>query len=266
MSDSTQKIIEQAGGKTRCDLHGVELIQQEAVELFGRRFIASAYCPACQAQKEAQWEANANRLAEDAFRRNQERSGVPPRYRNASVDEFIAETPSERKVKAELVRFRDNQGHDPKNLIFCGTVGPGKTHAANALLNAWLRSGKSALYTTAMNLVRQVRDTYGSSQEKEATAVRRFTTTGLLALDELGAQLGTASEKAILADIINGRYERMLPTIVVGNLNAAEFVELLGERAMSRLQENGMILVFDWESRRGKVWANGGKAGQSERL
>ena len=72
--------------------------------------------------------------------------------------------------------------------------------------------------------------------------------------------------RVTLADIINGRYERMLPTIVVGNLNAAEFVELLGERAMSRLQENGMILVFDWESRRGKVWANGGKAGQSERL
>lgn len=75
----------------------------------------------------------------------------------------------------------------------------------------------------------------------------------LLILDEVGVQHGSDTEKLILFEIINGRYEAARPTIVISNLDAAGLEQFLGERAFDRLREGGgRLVVFDWESHRGK--------------
>ena len=83
--------------------------------------------------------------------------------------------------------------------------------------------------------------------------VKRFTSAGLLVIDEIGVQSGSPSERAILADVINTRYENLKPTVVIGNLTKEEFLSILGERALDRLKDNGRTLIFDWENRRGKT-------------
>ena len=48
--------------------------------------------------------------------------------------------------------------------------------------------------------------------------VAGFIRPDLLILDEVGVQFGSETEKMILFEIINGRYEQLKPTIVISNL------------------------------------------------
>ena len=47
--------------------------------------------------------------------------------------------------------------------------------------------------------------------------VAGFIRPDLLILDEVGVQFGSETEKMILFEIINGRYEQLKPTIVISN-------------------------------------------------
>lgn len=56
----------------------------------------------------------------------------------------------------------------------------------------------------------------------------------------------------LLFDVLNERYERRKPTLMLSNLTAQEVAAYLGERVMDRLREDGgRVIVFDWESHRG---------------
>jgi DNA replication protein DnaC len=53
-------------------------------------------------------------------------------------------------------------------------------------------------------------------------------------------------------EVINGRYQAMLPTVVISNLSRNELIEVIGGRSFDRLRENGGFATFDWESHRGR--------------
>ena len=61
---------------------------------------------------------------------------------------------------------------------------------------------------------------------------------------------GTDSEKLMLFEVINLRYERMKPTIVVSNLEPGSFQIYMGSAVLSRLVENGKTLLFDGKNQR----------------
>jgi DNA replication protein DnaC len=48
------------------------------------------------------------------------------------------------------------------------------------------------------------------------------------------------------------RYETFKPTILIGNVTMEGIDVLQGDRVIDRFKENGQILVFNWESFRGK--------------
>lgn len=76
----------------------------------------------------------------------------------------------------------------------------------------------------------------------------------MLILDEVGVQFGSEAEKLILFDVLNERYERCKATILLSNLTATEVKDYLGERVMDRMREDGgKVVVFDWESYRGRA-------------
>ena len=52
-------------------------------------------------------------------------------------------------------------------------------------------------------------------------------------------------------DVINGRYEEELPTVIISNLDVAGVKEIIGDRCIDRLrQDGGKVIAFDWESQR----------------
>lgn len=110
------------------------------------------------------------------------------------------------------------------------------------------------MFTSVIRAVRSVKETFGKGVERtEAQVLRDLVEPDLLILDEVGVQFGSDAEKLILFEIINGRYESRRPTIIISNLAIGELEKYLGARAVDRLREGGgKVVVFDWESYRGR--------------
>ena len=125
-----------------------------------------------------------------------------------------------------------------------GNPGTGKTHLCAAVINTIVRKGYTALFTKAVRLLRQVKDTYSASSPVSETE--------LLVIDEIGVQFGTDTERMILFDILDSRYEDMMPTIVTTNIVSLPQLErLIGSRLLDRFFEgHSQLLLFDWESYR----------------
>ncbi len=73
--------------------------------------------------------------------------------------------------------------------------------------------------TDVMRLTRAVKNCWRNDSEKTADEViEHYASLDLLIIDEVGVQFGSAAEMAILQEIINARYESILPTILISNL------------------------------------------------
>jgi len=138
-------------------------------------------------------------------------------------------------------------------LLFMGNVGTGKSHLCAAIINQVIRAGYTALFTKTPRLLREVKDTFHRDAEiTQSEIIARMGEIDLLVIDEVGIQFGTDTERMILYEILDLRYEAMLPVILTTNITDLKSLEkLLGERIIDRLFEGeSKIIVFEWESHR----------------
>jgi DNA replication protein DnaC len=70
----------------------------------------------------------------------------------------------------------------------------------------------------------------------------------LLIIDEVGRQGFTLFEKTLFWDIIDTRWNNLLPTTLLTNLDRKEFTAEYGTAIVDRLRPT--IVRFNWESRR----------------
>jgi len=220
-------------------------------------------CPACSAEREAkeraaqERKARAERLA--AWQRQIGEAGIPERFRDRSLDSYAAHTEGQRRALAFAKSYAD--GFDAalqagRCAMFIGKPGTGKTHLAVGIgLRIMKRDGRSVLFMTVMRALRRVKDTWGRGRrESEGEAIAALVFPDLLILDEVGVQFGSDAERLILFDVLNERYEKRKPTLLLSNLAHDEVQAFLGERAFDRLREDGgQFVVFDWPSHRGGV-------------
>jgi DNA replication protein DnaC len=184
------------------------------------------------------------------------RAGIPRRFRQHSFDDYVANGEAQlraltlsREYAANFAAIRERGNC----LLLVGGPGTGKTHLACAILGQVITAGHSGLFLTVSEGLRLIRSTYspGASQN-EAQVFETLTSPDLLVLDEVGVAIGNdAKRRAMLFDVLNARYGEMRPTILIGNLTAAEMEQYLGERIMERLMDLGSIMVpFTWSSYR----------------
>lgn len=241
-----------------CGKHGDFIGTQR--EFNGRIF--RALCPTCMKENkqraEAEEEIRASQAKADAVRGMLGRSGIPERFKGRDFDNYTATSEAQKRTlkaaRAYSQNFDDMMKHGT-GLVFCGKPGTGKTHLATAIANQVIRNGRAAVFASTIKVARAVKNTYRKDSEKtEQQAIDFWISPDLLILDEVGVQLGTETEKIILFEVLNGRYEQMKPTIVISNLLEAELSSYLGARVIDRLKEGGgAVFAFDWESYRGKV-------------
>ena len=140
--------------------------------------------------------------------------------------------------------------------MFVGLPGTGKTHLAAGIgLRLMKRDNRRVLFTTVMRAVRSIKETWTRGSElTESEAIEKLVAPDLLILDEVGVQFGSETEKLMLFDVLNERYERRRPTLLISNLDLDGVRAYLGERIFDRLREDGgEAVAFDWASHRGQA-------------
>jgi DNA replication protein DnaC len=238
----------------RCEKHG-------AFE--SRHFLGKIWskCPACAIEAtaaELQILALKKRAnAQELWASTLDGSCIPERFQDRSLSTFVAKTPDQERALAFAVAYAD--GFDEvlrtgRCALFVGLPGTGKTHLAAGIgLRLMRRDNRRVLFTTVMRAIRSIKDTWSrDSLRSETQAVAVLVRPDLLILDEVGVQFGSETEKLILFDVLNERYERRRPTLLLSNLSVTDVRSYLGDRIFDRLREDGGDeVVFNWASHRG---------------
>ena len=244
-----------------CEVHG---------DFQSRHLAGSVWskCPICSAERRAAEEKReAEKQKQASIDRWQARmgfAGIPDRFRDRTLGSFIASTDQQRKALTFAQQYADTFSEvmsEGRSALFVGKPGTGKTHLAVGIALAVMeRWNAVALFTTTMRAIRRVKDTWKrDSEESETQAIAALVFPDLLILDEVGVQFGSDTEKLILFDVLNERYEKRKPTLMLSNLTVQEVQGHLGERIFDRLREDGgRVIAFDWASHRGKAGAQEG--------
>jgi DNA replication protein DnaC len=236
-----------------CDIHG----DFESRNLWGTIWTR---CPPCEDIRLAEQEADEKKKrAEKLYQFFLDSIGtacIPERFTDRTLDTYKATNQGQQHhlgfCKDYAANFKQRSATG-QSIIMVGLPGTGKTHLAVGIALHIMREFRAtALFYTVQRVVRRVKDTWSrGSEESESQAIKIFTSPDLLILDEVGIQFGSETEKQILFDILNDRYEKRKPTIIISNLSKDEVFNYLGERVADRLREDGgKLLVFDWESYR----------------
>ena len=182
-------------------------------------------------------------------------AALPIRFESSFLSNYITNCQNSKKALKTCLEYVDSFPENFKNgssLTLCGTVGTGKTHLAVGIAHEILRSGYQPLFCTVAKALRFVKSTYSRDSEiSERQALQTFIDPDLLILDEVGVQFGSETEKNIIFEIINGRYEEVKPTIIISNLAKDKLEEFFGDRSFDRLREGGgKMIITNWESHR----------------
>lgn len=192
------------------------------------------------------------------------RGKMPLRFRDKTFYNYNIEN-EKQKIVLEKIR---NFAEKPRGtgLIMVGNVGTGKNHLAYCLAERVLQvTGEDVKVTEASKIIREIKGTWGRTDSSEEYVITKYGTGKegncdshgidspfLLIIDEIGLQFGSDTERMYLSEIINDRYNSLLPTVLIGNVTLQELKELVGDRIIDRFKEDGQVVVFDWESHRSR--------------
>ena len=178
-------------------------------------------------------------------------SGLSKRFRFASLKNFAVPTAEHKRYVEIGNRFVSRfGGKEPfGGIVLLGEPGVGKTHFAIAIGRELAEMGLTPCYLTVANLIKRVRASWGE-QGGESIELSKLTHYDLLIIDEVGVQTGSANEKQIICEVIDGRYNLMRPTILISNLDINGVSSYVSERSVSRVLERGMQLPFNVKSYR----------------
>lgn len=241
-----------------CDKHGA--YQQITRSLMGVPF--RSRCPSCskeKAEKEAAYQQK--KETQEKHMRWLARigdAGIPERFKTRTLETYVVDTNNTKQQRIydfckDYAADFDGVRKTGRSFLMLGTVGTGKTHLSIGIALEIMKTGHSAVFTSASKIFRSIKDTYSkSSYQKESEVMAIYTQCDLLIIDEVGVQRGSDFEKETFFDVINERYESMRPTIILSNLTIEEIKVFLGERVFDRLRENGgKAFLLDWASHRG---------------
>ena len=180
--------------------------------------------------------------------------GVSKRYVDCSFNNYTVETPEQQNALTKCVELCDTIKSDGGgcNLIMVGGVGTGKTHLANSMVIDLYDNDKQCERINMINMIRELKATWSKDAEStEEHLIKYFSNLDLLIIDEVGVQFNSDTEKMFVFDIIDGRYDNCLPTVIISNLDINGVKEVVGERCIDRLrQDGGKVVAFNWNSYR----------------
>ena len=188
-------------------------------------------------------ERKASRLKELAIH-------IPKRYIDNTFESFEI-TPDNKQAFAIVKKYAESDivKNNGNNLVLSGSVGTGKTMLAMCVLRHRFLQFDNICYTTISELIMKSRQSmsYGGN----TNLMSDYYTADYLAIDEIGRQSGSDNELNLLFEILNKRYNNVLPTILITNKSGKDIQKFLGTAIVDRMNEvNTMFLDMSWESYR----------------
>lgn len=187
-------------------------------------------------------------------------SGITPRFRGCSFDNFEAAGDQAKRVALESCRRYamefDAVMREGRSQLLLGNLGTGKTHLASAIVQGVVRKYlATAIFTTASEIARAVKATFlKSSRVSERDVLDELASVDLLVIDEVGVQVSNGDfGPVLLHEVIDRRYQQMRATILISNLTVEELPRFMGDRALDRLRQGGRLVEFTWGSSRGEA-------------
>lgn len=168
---------------------------------------------------------------------------IPKRYLNAKLEPLGLE---QEKLKEKFKSaFNGKSINAMSDLLIYGSVGTGKTHLSVGLLNAYIECGIYCRYTTEYELLNLF-------HQKEYDKFNAFKKVDFLVIDEIGKRQLQDWQMIQLEELISYRYNEMLTTIYITNMNQQQFKDFVGDRVIDRLRDNSVVTVtMTGESLRG---------------
>ena len=124
-------------------------------------------------------------------------------------------------------------------LLLGGGFGSGKTHLAAAISNVLISRGIPVLFGTSKSHLDNLRDEIEHTEQK--TYLSKMKVTPMLVIDDLGKEKKSEWTKQVWFDVVNYRYEHMLPIVITTNLvrgeNASALANHVEGAVFSRLCE-----------------------------
>lgn len=127
--------------------------------------------------------------------------------------------------------------------IFTGGTGTGKTHLAAAITNVLVGREIPVLFATYSEHLTKIKSQFNTPED--GTYLSQMKTTMMLVIDDLGAELDRDYSRKILYDVINYRYEHLLPLVITTNLTESGLLVQYGDRVYSRLIETCKIIKMN---------------------
>ncbi len=170
---------------------------------------------------------------------------IPKRYEHCDLESYIPNDPTQKRAKADVVRFIERYPLIDVGLLFLGPCGVGKTHLAVSLLrHLILTKGDGGLFYDFRDLLREIQGSWNSvSQTSELEVLRPVLEAKLLVLDELGSNKPTEWVRETVAYIINCRYNDRKLTVFTSNFldtDSGTGGNASAERLQARIREESL--------------------------
>jgi len=179
---------------------------------------------------------------------------IPPRFADATFDNWFADTDAKRSVLAQCRDYADNFRQRRQagcSLILCGEIGTGKNHLATAICKQLLANRFTVLRVKAAQFLDEF---WAKGFADRDVWLQRMSRVDLLMIDEIGRTSQAKAAQDAFFRLIDARYEAVLPMLVTTNLDRQGLIDVLGDAAYDRLRQGGTVrLTLGWESHRGKL-------------